>query len=248
MTPKRIVWPVIGVIVLALATLIVAGAQSGQARAYVLGAPDYLAVAHLRSGVTVCQGPLTPTRAAAMAGVWGSAPAGGARVKVVAYAARGGAWLGSGTLTLGSGAGERRVRLSPSLPAGRPVRLCLIGQEGTFALSGSGAVRPGVTMTGGRGGAQFSLVLLNDHSSLFAGLSTAFSRASLWRPSWVGSWTFWLLTVALLATFGLAAVAVAGAAADDEVPPPDRPDGPTPDEPSPYEGSETGQDRPQPVS
>ena len=70
-------------------------------------------------------------------------------------------------------------------------------------------------------GEKFSLALLSDGDrSLLGSLPTAFSRASLWRPSWVGAWTFWVLAIALLATFGLAVVAVISAAGDDDAPVP----------------------------
>ena len=55
--------------------------------------------------------------------------------------------------------------------------------------------------------------------------------------------------IALLATFGLAVVAVVSAAGDDDAPgPPFDVDRPGPDEPSGDDLSEAGQDRPQPVS
>ena len=115
---------------------------------------------------------------------------------------------------------------------------------------GSAVSEPGVTVTGIPAGQRFSLVLLSDGDrSLLGSLSLAFSRASLWRPSWVGAWTFWVLVIALLVTFGLAVVAVVRAADDDAAPPTAHFDRPGPVAPRPADGrSEAGEDRPQPVS
>ena len=57
-----------------------------------------------------------------------------------------------------------------------------------------------------------------------------------------------MLAIALLATFGLAVVAVVSAADDDAAAAPFDFDRPGPDEPSGDDLSEAGQDRPQPVS
>jgi hypothetical protein len=54
-----------------------------------------------------------------------------------------------------------------------------------------------------------SLLFLRPHSrSLLSLLPTAFRRAALFRPTWVGAWTFWMLGLGLLLGFGLAAAAV----------------------------------------
>ncbi len=93
-------------------------------------------------------------------------------------------------------------------------------------------------------GQRFSLVLLSDGSrSLLGSLSLAFSRASLWRLSWVGPWTFWVLAIALLMAFGLVVAAVVRAADDDGPPPPPPSDGQVDDLPS-----DPRENRPQPVS
>ena len=110
---------------------------------------------------------------------------------------------------------------------------------------GSAVSEPGVTVTGIPGARRFSLVVLSEGDrSLVGSLSLAFSRTSLWRPSWVGAWTFWVLALALLMSFGLAVVAVVRAADDDGPPPPPTPpDGPVDDLPS-----ETRENRPQPLA
>jgi len=71
-------------------------------------------------------------------------------------------------------------------------------------------------MSGKKPGLEFSLVLFSGHGqSLLGALGKAFSRASLFRPSWIGAWTFWALAVALVATIAFGAVAIAAAASAD---------------------------------
>ena len=54
--------------------------------------------------------------------------------------------------------------------------------------------------------------------SLLAALPTAFARAALFRFSWTGPWTFWVLGVAFLGTIATCGWAVAAAArADSQV-------------------------------
>jgi hypothetical protein len=145
---------------------------------------------------------------------------------------------------------EYIAHLNKTVAGGRPLRICLVGNLNTFSVLGGPAASTSAEMTGRKPGAEFSLALLNDDRSLLGSLSTAFSRASLFRPAWVGSWTFWLLACALLAAFGLGVAAVTSAASadgeedglDDDR---DRDDVPPP---SPDPRSEASQDRPQTVS
>jgi hypothetical protein len=131
---------------------------------------------------------------------------GTARLTVVAQDAATRRPLASGPVTAGVAAGEYRAHLNRTIPAGRPLRICLNQVLNTFSVLGFQA----------RPAPEFSLALLSNRGSLLGALPTAFSRASLWRPSWVGSWTFWVLAIALLATFGMGVAAVASAASSDE--------------------------------
>ena len=64
-----------------------------------------------------------------------------------------------------------------------------------------------------------SLVMLPAHPrSLLSMVPTAFARAALFKASWVGTWTFWVLAAALLAGFAVAAAAVRWALAEPERP------------------------------
>lgn len=208
-----------GIAVVVLAVLALAGAGGIAVRTYALDAPNQDPVALVGPGAQVCEGPVTSQTAAAGVGLWGASTAGGARITVDVQDAAGGAILASGVLAVPAVENEYEARLDRPVRGGRPVRICLRGDTGTFSAAGSAATSPDVVMTGkvARGN-EFSLVLLSAPQSLLGSLPTAFSRASLWRPDWVGSWTFWVLAAALAGTFGIAALAVADAGSADERP------------------------------
>jgi hypothetical protein len=213
----------IGLAVIAVVGLLVAGSQGLATRTLALGAPNQYPVALLHPTTRVCEGPVTSRGSAQSVGIWGASALGPARLKVdVQDAATDEVWA-SGEVEASTLESEYTARLTRAVPGDRPLRICLTEDLNTFSLEGSAAVHPNVVMTGKVAGQEFSLVLLSDSRSLLSSLPTAFSRASLFRPSWVGSWTFWMLAIALLATFGLAAVAVASAVstADED----DRPAG-----------------------
>jgi hypothetical protein len=207
--------PFAGLAVIVLVALVVSASDTVMRREFVLRAPDQQAVALLRAPDRVCEGPVTPTGPTQDAAIWGYSLIGPARVRVDVEDAQSSRALATGRVVTKS-RGEYAARLNRSLAGGRRIRVCVTGELNTFALLGAPATDPDVAMTGPKRGLEFSLALLNDRQSLLGSLSTAFSRAALFKPSWMGRWTFWLLTAALLATFGLAGVAITTAAADDE--------------------------------
>lgn len=255
MTPRLRLLALGGLALLAVLALLIAGSRSIAVRTASANVPNQNPLPVLRPGQTACEGPLVghgPTHSVA---VWGTSGPVRAHLTVTVQDAATHAALGAGALGATPGIIERVAELVRDVPGGKPVRVCVTDEAGEFSMAGSTASAPGVVATGLPAGQHFSLVLLDDGShSLIGSLSTAFSRASLWRPSWVGPWTFWVLTLALLATFGLAVFAVASAAGEDDIATRPRtpdglgPDAPTADEPSPDGRSEPSQDRPQPVS
>lgn len=236
--------------VIALAGLLIAGSRHLTVRTASAEAPNQFTIATLRPGHAVCEGPIISQGPARGVGIWGSAAGTTARLTITVKNAATHEILASGSLHAVAQEGEWTARLARDVPGGHPVQICLTENVGAFSLAGSASSDAHVTVTGIPTGQRFSLVLLSDgNQSLLGSLSLAFSRASLWRPSWVGPWTFWVLAVALLATFGLAVVAVVSAAGEDDGPPPPA----DPSDPEPPAGSaggrsETRQDRPQPVS
>jgi hypothetical protein len=85
------------------------------------------------------------------------------------------------------------------------------GQPSRYSgrLSAGGKVRPLVV----------AMVFLRSHGpSLASLLPDIFARASLFKLSWVGAWTFWLLLAAVICAFGVAGAAVLSAVNDDDYP------------------------------
>jgi hypothetical protein len=222
MSVRRGWLPCIGFAVIALVGLLVAGSQGLAVRTFALEAPNQYPIALLHPATRVCEGPVTSQGPARSVGIWGASALGSARLTIDVQDAGTHAVLASGDLEALNAQNEYTARLAHAVPGDRPLRICLTEDLNTFSLAGSPAVHPNVVMTGKATGQEFSLVLLSENRSLLGSLPTAFSRASLFRPSWVRSWTFWVLAIALLATFGLAAVAVASAvsASDEEDRPP----------------------------
>jgi hypothetical protein len=240
----------VGLALLVVVALLVSAAVSGPVRTFALDVPNAIPVAQLHPSLRSCEGPVVSDGPAGSVGIWGAAASGRATLTVQVQDARTNRILATGPISATTGNGRYTAHLSRAVAGGRPLRICVLDDSGQFVLSGSTSAHPNIIMTGGVPGAEFSLVLLRGRS-LLDSLPLAFGRASLWRPSWVGGWTFWVLTIALLATFGLGVGAVlSAAAADDEDGDPPHFDDPPSDgvPPAPENSSESGQDRPQPVA
>jgi hypothetical protein len=239
----------IAVTFLVLVTLVIGGLHPQAVRTAAADAPNQFTIAVLRPGHRVCEGPLVSHGPARSVGVWGAPTGGTARLTITVRNARTGAMLASGPMEAQPVEAEWTSHLAQAVPDGRRLRVCLTDNTNVFSLAGSPASAPHLVATGGSKGQRFSLVLLSDaNNSLLNSLPTAFARASLWRPSWVGSWTFWVLTILLLATFGIGLAGVASAASADG-----GPDGLTAPLPTGHGaarrpgGSEPSENRPQPV-
>lgn len=214
--------------VLAVVGLLVAAGQPITRRTFTLGAPNTVLLAVLRPTSRVCEGPIVSPNPVQSLGFWGAAgPSHRAQLTVSVQDAATNALLASVPVAAPPIQAQVTARLRRPVAAGLPLRICLTQDSGSLSLFGSGAVNPRVIMTGRRVGPQptngqgeeFSLDLFGtDSHSLLDSLGLAFSRASLWRPSWVGSWTFWVLAVALAGAFGLGVAATVTAAGTDEDP------------------------------
>jgi hypothetical protein len=248
-TMRRALLPGAACAVIAVVGLLIAGFRHVDLRTASAGAPNQSTIAALHPAQRVCEGPITSQGPARGVAIWGASAKGVAKLTVSVQDATTHTVLASGSFHPIPLESDWTARLDREVPGSRPVRICLTDDVGAFSLAGSAVSAPTVTVAGVATGQRFSLVLLSDGGSLLGSLSTAFSRASLWRPSWVGSWTFWLLGIALLAAFGVGVSAVvSAAAADDEDRPGSEPD-PDGDGPPSVDGrSQAGQDRPQPVS
>jgi hypothetical protein len=199
-------------IVVVAAALVIAGLRTIPVRTFALRVQDALPVAVAGNGELVCEGPVRSSGPARGIGVFGAIRSGDPLVQVDVLSSAG-RTLGSGRMGPSSGS-EHLVALDRQIPGGLPVRVCVRSTHGTFTLLGAIDQASLKTRYVDSGGA-FALVLTRP-SSFLGSLGTAFSRASVFRPRWVGTWTFWLLLGALAATFGIAWLAVGEASADDE--------------------------------
>lgn len=195
------------------AALVVAGLDSGAVRTYSVRVPDSGSVGIAHSSHRLCEGPVQSPALARGVEVFAD-PASGAPIVAVTVLA-GGRTIATGSRTAEAAGREQRIRLDHPIPADRPVQVCIGASGGALTVFGAGAQAPSVAARGVTPGTQFALVLTRP-GTLLGTLSTAFSRAAIFRPSWVGAWTFWLLTALLACTLPLAGVAVLRALQDPE--------------------------------
>jgi hypothetical protein len=212
----RVMLVFIALAALTLVALLTAGSSTLAVRTFALDSPNQFPVAVVGHSEHICEGPVISRGPAQAVEIWGTAVGAPAQITVDVKDASSGERLAAGQLDATSVPNAYTARLDVAVAGGRPLRVCLVADAGSLTLLGSPAVRPDVTLTGGKPGLEYSLVLLNDTGqSLLGSLGRAFSRASLFRPTWMGSWTFWLLAAALLGTAAFGAVAIGAAAGAD---------------------------------
>lgn len=220
----------VGVLVLGVAVLVLAGARDERSTAFSLNVGAVARVATLAPGHTACQGPIAvdqPIRGltawlardtgpgvALTATLRGGQPGGSPAVARLIPSSQPVGDLpsvgGSLDRTISGGAVTLCLRSSGSAPA------VLLGGPATSA---SGAL----TRAGGAGGAggphiAAAVLFEKPHpASLLSLVPTIFSRAALFHPAWLGAWTFWLLLVALVgAAAAILASLIRAAAIDGE--------------------------------
>ena len=228
-----------GVVALALAAvvgfaaLLLAAGSDGRSTAFSLDIPPSVAVTVVHRGEATCQGPITVPAMFRYVRPWispadasgkvSAGPIPGSAIDLTVRDAATNAILASGSI-----GADYAVEISPTValdrtvPSGRRIRVCLRSRgPGTVDLMG--APLPNVALVGddgtasGAGQAALALLFLREHPrSLLSLVPTVFSRASLFRPGWIGPWAYWLLSAALLGTFALAGVALTHAARADE--------------------------------
>jgi hypothetical protein len=214
MTQRRAWVPFAFLALLALAALLLSGLRESPVRAYAVGVPSVRKVAVARPHHQACEGLIHSQRAFRSVALWGTYVSGTPRVEV-SVEHSGVKTLISGGLVERSppgGHGQFTAKLRNAVPAGRSVTVCVSDSGGELKLRGSTSGYSGVSIAGSEPRQAFAMVVLEPGQySLLGSLGLAFSRASLFRPSWVGSWTFWSLLILLLGTFALAAAAIASA-------------------------------------
>jgi hypothetical protein len=220
---RRSVWiPFLTLAFVLLAGLIVSGLQSMRIRAFAVGSPPAAQVAVLDRGQKACEGPIRLRSAVGGARFWGGGVSGNSWLKASVRDATTGRVMASGWTLATPVIRDYDVTLDGPIPAGSMVRVCVTGEgPARLWLAGSAPIDPQIVMSldGKPSTSEFSLVLFQHaRQSLLAGLPTAFSRAALFRFSWTGAWTFWVLTLALVGTIALCGWAVAAAARADSPP------------------------------
>jgi hypothetical protein len=219
MTRPRAWAPFAFLALLASAGLLVAGLRAGPIRAYAVGVPNVKRVAVARPHHQVCEGPIHSQYAFASVVLWGRYVSGKPRVRVWAGEPGATALISAGLVerSLPGGYGQFTAKLKASVAGGRAVNICVSDPSGKLRLQGSTPGYSGVTIAGSEPLKAFSMVTLEpSQHSLLGSLSLAFSRASLFRPSWVGTWTFWALLIALLGTVPLTALAISAAISSED--------------------------------
>jgi hypothetical protein len=128
--------------------------------------------------------------------------------------------LADGTAEAGA-AGARTVRLRGSVAGSRKVVACFLDVGGKSAIL---SPRPGtptrVTVERSDDLADYADIGLelirSEDRSLLAALPGALHHAALFRPGWVGAWTYWLLLAALVVGGPLLLARALSSASDDD--------------------------------
>jgi len=191
---------VVAVAVLAIAGLVIAAAMDRRDLAFTPGVPMLGPVVQLDPGRQVCQRSLrvkAPFRAVEL--IPGPAPIVRGRLGVRVVDVRSGDVLGRGVVPSGQ-RGGRPVKARIGKVAGaRLIDVCIndLGPRPVTLAGGRAESVPGSRLTRGTKeieGYALSLRFFRDRPrSVLAQVPLIFRRAALFRPSVVGSWTFWAL-------------------------------------------------------
>lgn len=204
--------------VVGLAALVYAAANDVRPIAFSLDIPPTREVAAIEPSQSACEGPV-PIAAAFGAIQIFLIPAGapGPAFQLTVRDFDSGKLLAAGHLPSGYTTQiAPYIALDATVPSGRRVEVCLHnrGPTGAAPLGGPGSLTESVDGT--LNPYNVSLVFARRHPrSLLSLVPTVFDRAALFHPRWVGAWTFWVLTGAVLAAFALGGLAIARAARGD---------------------------------
>jgi hypothetical protein len=207
-------------LLIGIALLAWSGSKDEQTRAFSLELPFDHPRATLPAGRQACEGPIESQMAFGAVRAF-ALPAGSpAALGIIVSDANTGRVIAHGQTPAAVGFSAVTATLNAPVPPSRRVTVCLIGRgPGRMVLGGSSAagnpVRLRVEGRSVPGGV--SLVMLEARRQSFISLlPTIINRATLFRPGWVGAWTFWTLALALVGAALALGVAVAHAAVDEE--------------------------------
>ena len=186
--------------------LLLVGARDERELAFTLGVRPALVAAELSPGESVCQAPVnvsaefTSVRFQA-----GTAESAGSRIELSVRSVRSGQPLAHGRLNGGyPGPASQRVVSVGEVQDSQRVEVCLRNAgNGSVALYGNYAQAAAGTdarMGGHTLAADLTLIFVRDEPrSLLSLVPAVFEHASVFRPGWVGPWTFWVLSAFLFA-------------------------------------------------
>ena len=220
------------VAVVGVAALLLAAGSDERSTAFSLDIPPSVAVTVAHKGETTCQGPISVPAAFRFVRPWISPsdasgripqhPILGATFDLTVRDVATNTPLARGQIAEGYVRPiAPTVALDRTIPPGRRIQVCLrSGGPGTVDLMGAPLPNRALVEDDGRASSSrqsaIALLFLRPHpKSALSLVPTIFGRASLFRPSWVGPWAYWLLTAAFLSTFGLAGLAAARAVRAD---------------------------------
>jgi hypothetical protein len=210
------------VIVLGLAALLAAGAADQRFRAFSIGVPDVGPVATLSPGQQVCEGPVDSQASFGAIRMWTASISAPGSLAVSVRDADTSRELAHGNAVLTPAATSPDATLNSPVAARRAVTVCIRNRlPAPLSLLGSAPPSGSMKLTlDGKPvtGLGLALVMLQRPRSLLSEVPAMFARAALFRPGWVGEWTFWVLLAAVVLAIGFGAVAVGfvGASADTD--------------------------------
>jgi hypothetical protein len=206
------------VLVLGLAGLLVSGSSAHRVRAFALGVPNVGPAATLEPGRRACESPIAVPAAFGAVRVWASfvGAAGGLDATVLDAAGR--RQLARGHAVVPRIGGALTATLNTTVAAGQGVTVCF-RNTGPLAVNllGSGPVDVHIRLTVAGKPSPLSLALVAfspRKKTVLSEVPRMFQRAGLFRFSWIGTWTFWVLLAGVVVALGLCGAAVAAAGSD----------------------------------
>jgi hypothetical protein len=193
----------LGTACLGVLALVLVGARDKRELAFTLGVLPATVAAELDPGETACQTPVNvPTEFDGVRFQVGTYRRPGPPLSVVIRSASGRP-LAGGRLPAGYPDVSQPVVAVGPVRASQRVKVCLRNRgRRRLALYGNlGVAAPVSEARIGSRALNTDLTLVFERAkprSTLSLLPDVFDRASLFRPGWVGAWTFWLLTVVLL--------------------------------------------------
>jgi hypothetical protein len=222
---RALVIALAAVAALGVAGLVRSATRDERWTAFSLDVPPSQTVVVLGPHVDVCQGPIQTVAPVGILTSWVT-PIGGRPSPALAITIRDGSRTGPVLATghVPSGytvATAPEAIVKPTVPEGREAWVCVrsAGPKPVDLIGNSANSRTGVlTVAAKPVPNSLSFLFLRPHPvSLLSQVPAIFDRAALFRPTWVGAWTFWVLAVLVLAAFGVGVFAVVQAQREDEL-------------------------------